>query len=157
MLTDFAQINQEYVASHSKALHALYSLLSIESIESNETGNLSRLSCTNHFMAQRPGPQEFSNRRFSSSEASTPISGMSTINLIEPHSELGYLSWHSVLDRCDGNIIPHPIKGSAYDYLGCFPLGSTVSRQSFLDVVRSQQVSDILKDFCYLNKFVRKH
>jgi len=51
-----------------------------------------------------------------------------------------------VLDRCDGNVIPHPIKGSAYDYLGCFALGSTVSRHSFIDVVRSQQVSDLSRN-----------
>lgn len=97
----------------------------------------------NASMIRRSDPPNSSHMNFDSSEVSTPISGMSTINLLESHTELGYMSWLSVLDRCDGSVVLHPIKGSEYDYLGCFPLGSVVSRHSFMDVVRSQQVSSL--------------
>ena len=128
---------------HSKALQALYSLLSMDPLDTNDVAKLAVPSSATNSISRRSDPLNCSDLRFDSSEVSTPISGMSTINLLDSHAELGYMNWLSVLDRCDGNVIPHPIKGSAYDYLGCFPLGSTVSRQSFVDVVRSQQVSDI--------------
>ena len=44
-----------------------------------------------------------------------------------------------MLDRKTGHVISSSPNGSSYDYLGCFPLGTSISRKSFIDVVRSQQ------------------
>jgi hypothetical protein len=43
------------------------------------------------------------------------------------------------LDSKATNAISASPKGTAFDYLGCFPLGFSVTRKSFIDVVHSQQ------------------
>jgi hypothetical protein len=79
--------------------------------------------------------------------SSNTVGTMSIDRLSIPNRSPGFqissdnfsLGWVSLL----GDKAAHPISnsqtGSSYDYLGCFPLGSNVSRRSFGKVVRSQQ------------------
>ncbi|KAH8593367.1 glycosyltransferase family 4 protein [Bisporella sp. PMI_857] len=133
-------IRCRYLQGHSDALDNLLGLLSIDASILNSSSKPSSHMHKDEAAVQLRGhPWGVTVPSNSTSGVSTPISGSSTINPHESHSELECLNWLSVLDRCAGNVISHSLKGSSYDYLGCFPLGCIVTRQSFMDVVTSQQ------------------
>ncbi|KAG9248806.1 glycosyltransferase family 4 protein [Calycina marina] len=131
-------IQPNYQASVSDHLCELYDLLSVESFNPNDTDLFPLQNATTAGIPRLGTPNSLV-PQFDHLDASTPMSGMSTVNLLDSHTDLGYVNWLSAMDRCDGNVISHPIQGSSYDCLGCFPLGSVVSRQSFKDVAQSQQ------------------
>lgn len=49
------------------------------------------------------------------------------------------LTWLSLMDRKSGHALSSSSNGASYDYLGCFPLGFSVNRKSFGNVVQSQE------------------
>ncbi|KAH9222558.1 glycosyltransferase family 4 protein [Leptodontidium sp. 2 PMI_412] len=52
---------------------------------------------------------------------------------------LGAVSWLSLLDHKSTDAISASPRGLCFNYLGCFPLGFSVSPKNFGDVARSQQ------------------
>ena len=129
---------------HETSIQALQSLLGIDGHLFDRSPRPSVHSRTHKFNGRHldvPRPLSIASHD-SPYGSSTPNSGASTINQSEAYVGLEYLSWLSVLNRSTGNIISHSVKGSSYDYLGCFPLGSAVTRRSFDEVAFSQEVSN---------------
>ncbi|KAL2067476.1 hypothetical protein VTL71DRAFT_1901 [Oculimacula yallundae] len=54
-------------------------------------------------------------------------------------SILGGMSWLSLLEQKSTDAISTSQRGLSFDYLGCFPLGFTVTPKNFADVASSQQ------------------
>jgi hypothetical protein len=81
------------------------------------------------------------------------LASRSASNSVSSTSRSSFLSvsltWLSLLDQNAGNAISTSPQGSSYDYLGCFPLGLSVTRKAFVDVVQSQQR---LKDMSLLDQ-----
>jgi hypothetical protein len=116
----------------------------IERYETHSNNSLTTQSLTRFSSSRLMSPTESPNI---SEISSNTVGSMSNGRLSMPNQSPGFqissdnfsLGWVSLL----GDKAAHPISssrtGSSYDYLGCFPLGSNVSRRSFGKVVRSQQ------------------
>jgi len=131
----------QYMPDHATSLQTLQSLLGIDERLFDRSPRLSVHSHTYNFNGREldvPRPLSIAGHE-SPYTSSTPNSDASTINQSESYLELENLSWLSVLDRFTGSPISYSAEGSSYDYLGCFPLGSVVTRHSFDEVALSQE------------------
>ncbi|KAH7383582.1 glycosyltransferase family 4 protein [Cadophora sp. MPI-SDFR-AT-0126] len=52
---------------------------------------------------------------------------------------IGTVSWLSLLEQKSTDVISTSQRGLSFDYLGCFPLGFSVTSKNFSDVANSQQ------------------
>lgn len=147
------QISQHYYQEYSEPLNKLYSVLSIDSKAYEEmawprgSGDVSTLASRT--------PLDGRSRHSRAPSIPTPSnrSRSSTTNRSIEDTEsllsLGALSWLPLFDSKVANAFSVSPDGTSFDYLGCFPLGSSVTRRAFVDVVHSQQR---LKDSNLLDK-----